>query len=180
MNTPFMPVSKRLPGGQGLAPVLLRRSSELLLDWDCRQKSRFQAQDSLGRALGVFLPRGTVLRGGDVLVAEDGSLIRVAAAPQALLRISACPDHGSPFDLVRAAYHLGNRHVPIELRPDYLQIEPDHVLAEMLEAMHLRVDAVNAPFEPEAGAYGAGHGHSHEHGHAHSHAHPHEHPHPHP
>jgi len=96
------------------------------------------------------------------------------AAPQPVLRVTHCTQHGSPFDLMRAAYHLGNRHVPIELRPEYLQIEPDHVLADMLRAMHLIVHPVQAPFEPEGGAYG-GHvtndGHSH-HGHGHAHAHP--------
>jgi urease accessory protein len=157
--------------------VLIQRASTLTLDWDTRQKSRFDATDSQGRALGVFLPRGTVVRGGDVLVAEDGSLVRVQAAPQDVLRITACAEHGSPFDLTRAAYHLGNRHVPIELQPDHLKIEPDHVLADMLRAMHMTVVAVSEPFEPENGAYGDhgasshGHGHSHEHGHAdHSHA----------
>jgi urease accessory protein len=115
----------------------------------------------------VFLQRGRVVRGGDVLVAEDGSLIRVEAAAQPVLRVTHCADHGSPFDLIRAAYHLGNRHVPIELQPGHLQIEPDHVLAEMLRAMHLIVNALDAPFEPEAGAYDHhGHGEDHE-GHHH-------------
>jgi urease accessory protein len=116
----------------------------------------------------VFLPRGTVVRGGDVLVAEDGSLIRVEAAPQTVLRITACTGHGSPFDLTRAAYHLGNRHVPIELKPDHLKIEPDHVLADMLRAMHMTVVEVPEPFEPENGAYGDHGGHA---GHAHGHSH---------
>lgn len=175
----MLQVSKLLPQGQGLAPVLLKRAAELVLDWDARQKSRIQATDSQGRELGIFLPRGTQLRGGDVLVADDGSLIRVLAAPQALLRISACGSHGSPFDLTRAAYHLGNRHVPIELRPDYLQIEPDHVLAAMLRAQHLTVTEVDAPFEPEGGAYGAGHGAGHGNSHAHDHDHDHDHAHAH-
>ena len=71
-------------------------------------------------------------------------------------------NHGTPFDLTRAAYHLGNRHVPIELQPDHLKIEPDHVLADMLRAMHLIVTKQNLAFEPEGGAYAAGHGgHSH-------------------
>ena len=168
----MLQVAKLIPQGQGLAAVLLKRAATVTLDWDLRQKSRFEATDSLGRSVGVFLPRGNVVRGGDVLVAEDGSLIHVQAAPQAVLRITACTAHGSPFDLTRAAYHLGNRHVPIELRPDYLQIEPDHVLADMLRAMHLIVNPVDAPFEPESGAYASHGGHSH--GHAHAHAHEHE------
>jgi urease accessory protein len=174
----MLQASKLLPQGQGLASVLLKRAHTVELDWDVRQKSRFDATDSAGRHLGVFLPRGTVVRGGDVLVAEDGSLVRVLAAPQSVLKITHCPNHGMPFDLIRAAYHLGNRHVPIELKPDHLKIEPDHVLADMLRAMHLIVQAVNEPFEPEAGAYaGGGHSHGHGHDHAHDQAHDHDHAH---
>jgi urease accessory protein len=158
--------SKLIPQGQGLAPALLKRASTVELDWDVRQKSRFDATDSLGRSLGIFLPRGTVVRGGDVLVAEDGSLIKVTAAAQSVLKITHCSNHGSPFDLIRAAYHLGNRHVPIELKPDHLKIEPDHVLADMLRAMHLIVNAVDEAFEPENGAYATGGHHGgHHHGH---------------
>lgn len=163
----MLQVSKVISQGAGLAPVLVKRASTVELDWDVRQKSRFDATDSTGRQLGVFLPRGTLVRGGDVLVAEDGSMVKVIAAPQAVLRITACASHGSPFDLTRAAYHLGNRHVPIELKPDHLKIEPDHVLADMLRAMHLIVNAVDEAFEPEGGAYSAG-GHSHG---AHDHTH---------
>ena len=191
-------ISKIIPQGAGLAPVLVKRASTLELDWDTRQKSRFDAVDSLGRQLGIFLPRGTLVRGGDVLVAEDGSMVRVLAAPQDVLRITACTAHGSPFDLTRAAYHLGNRHVPIELKPDHLKIEPDHVLADMLRAMHLIVNEVRETFEPEGGAYSAGghshaqapvpspvaaqphvhgpdcnHGHDHDHDHGHGHGHGH-------
>jgi len=155
-------VSKLISQGSGLAPVLVKRASTIELDWDVRQKSRFDATDSLGRQLGVFLPRGTLVRGGDVLVAEDGSMVKVIAAPQTVLRITACKTHGSPFDLTRAAYHLGNRHVPIELKLDHLKIEPDHVLADMLRAMHLIVNEVDEAFEPEGGAYSAG-GHAHAH-----------------
>ena len=169
-------VSKLIAQGRGLAPVLLKRAGTVELDWDVRQKSRFDAVDSLGRQLGVFLPRGNVVRGGDVLVVEDGSLVRVIAAPQAVLHISHCTQHGTPFDLVRAAYHLGNRHVPIELKPDHLKIEPDHVLADMLRAMHLIVREDTMAFEPEAGAYAA-HGHDHDHGPAHAHGDGHEHEH---
>ena len=186
---PMLQVSKLIAQGQGLAPVLLKRAATVELDWDVRQKSRFDTTDSLGRHLGVFLPRGTLVRGGDVLVAEDGSMVKVLAAPQTVLRITACTTHGSPFDLTRAAYHLGNRHVPIELKPDHLKIEPDHVLADLLRAMHLIVNTVEEAFEPEGGAYSAAtHAHSHattpvpaphvhgpdcrhDHGHGHSHEH---------
>ena len=169
--------SKRMPQAKGLAKVLVQRAASVTLDWDTRCKSRFDATDSTGRQLGVFLPRGTVVRGGDVLVAGDGSLVRVEAAPQTVLRITFCSEHGTPFDLMRAAYHLGNRHVPIELRSDHLKIEPDHVLAEMLRARHMTVAEVQAPFEPEGGAYGdnAMMGHDHVHGHGHSHPHDHAH-----
>ena len=191
--SPMLQVSKIIAQGQGLAPVLLKRAATVELDWDVRQKSRFDTTDSLGRHLGVFLPRGTLVRGGVVLVAEDGSMVKVLAAPQTVLRITACTTHGSPFDLTRAAYHLGNRHVPIELKPDHLKIEPDHVLADLLRAMHLIVNEVDEAFEPEGGAYSAAtHAHSHamtpvqapapaahvhvpdcqhDHGHSHSHEH---------
>ncbi len=189
----MLQISKCIVQGRGLAPVLLKRATTVELDWDVRQKSRFDAVDSSGRQLGIFLPRGTVARGGDVLVAEDGTLVRVLAAAQSVLKITHCTAHGTPFDLIRAAYHLGNRHVPIELKPDHLKIEPDHVLADMLRAMHLIVNAVDEAFEPENGAYAAGGhgqddptaGQAHDHGHAHDHdrapapAHDHDHKHPH-
>jgi urease accessory protein len=152
--------------------VLVKRAATLALDWDTRQKSRFDAEDSQGRTLAVFLPRGSVVRGGDVLVAEDGSLVAVQAAPQAVMVVRPCAEHGQPFDLLRAAYHLGNRHVPVDLRADRLQFEPDPVLAEMLRRMHLTVTDEQAGFEPEGGAYQAG-GHSHAHGEAHGHDHAH-------
>ncbi|WP_168560868.1 urease accessory protein UreE [Rhizobacter sp. SG703] len=162
----MLTVNKLLAQGHGLAPALVKRAASVELDWDVRQKSRFDATDSQGRTLGVFLPRGTAARGGDVLVAEDGSLIRVVAAPQPVLVVTHCTQHGTPFDLLRAAYHLGNRHVRLELKPDHLKLEPDHVLADMLRQMHLIVNPATAAFEPEGGAYAAGGGHGH-HGHDH-------------
>jgi urease accessory protein len=171
----MLQVSKILAGGHGLAPALVKRAATVELDWDVRQKSRFDCSDSQGRPLGVFLPRGTVVRGGDILVAEDGSLVKVIAAAQPVLVITHCREHGTAFDLTRAAYHLGNRHVPIELKPDHLKIEPDHVLADMLRAMHLIVKEANAAFEPEGGAYASHDSHSHAaHAH-HDHGHDHEH-----
>ena len=172
----LLTINKLITQGRGLSRVLLARAATVSLDWDVRQKSRFDVTDSQGRALGVFLPRGAVVRGGDVLVAEDGSLIAVQAAPQPVLVVTPCAEHGAGSDLVRAAYHLGNRHVPLELKPDHLKLEPDHVLADLLRQMHLTVAEAQAPFEPESGAYAAAtpsagndHGHSHEHGHRHGH-----------
>jgi len=170
----MLTVNKLIPQGRGLSAVLIKRAAQVALDWDVRQKSRFDAIDSEGRTLAVFLPRGTAVRGGDVLVAEDGSLISVQAAPQPVLAVTHCHEHGSPFDLLRAAYHLGNRHVALDLRADRLLLEPDHVLAAMLRQMHLIVTESTEAFEPENGAYAAA-GHAHEHGagkiHEHSHAH---------
>jgi len=175
----MLTINKLIPQGAGLAPALLKRAATAVLDWDTRQKSRFDTEDSQGRTLGIFLPRGTAVRGGDVLVAEDGSLVKVIATPQPVLVVRTCPDHGTPLDLLRAAYHLGNRHVQLEVQPDHLHLEPDHVLADMLRQMHLIVTEELAPFEPEGGAYSAGtqaHGHAHhDHGHGHEHKQEHKH-----
>jgi urease accessory protein len=177
---PMLTVNKLIPRGRGLAAALLRRAPTVELDWDTRSRSRFDATDSDGRPLGVFLPRGTQVRGDDVLVATDGTLLRVVAAAQPVMLVRHCADHGQPFDLLRAAYHLGNRHVALELRPDHLKLEPDPVLAGMLRAMHLIVDETTAAFEPEGGAYAAGgHGHTDGRGHGHGHAHGREHEHGH-
>jgi urease accessory protein len=188
----MLTLNKHIPQGRGLASVLVKRAATLALDWDTRQKSRFDAEDDQGRALAVFTPRGTVLRGGDVLVAEDGSLVKIVAAAQPVLRIVPCSEHGQPTDIARAAYHLGNRHVAVEVQADHLKIEPDPVLADMLRRMHLTVNEVSESFEPEGGAYAAGghghdphghdhHGHDHHdhHGHDHSHDHSHDYSHDH-
>lgn len=175
----MLTVSKIIPQARGLASPLLKRAASVSVDWDTRQKSRFDAEDSQGRQLAVFLPRGAVVRGGDVLVGEDGSLIQVVATPQPVMVVRSS-DHGAPFDLLRAAYHLGNRHVALELQPDRLQLEPDHVLADMLRQMHLSVSEGLAPFEPEAGAYSAHAAHAHDaHDHDHDHGTGHDHPHVH-
>lgn len=181
--TSLLLASKLIAGGRGLAAALLRRSPSLALDWDTRQKSRFEAVDSSGRRVGVFLPRGIVVRGGDVLVGEDGSLIAVQALAQPILVVNASAKSAdTALDLLRAAYHLGNRHVPLEVHADRLVLEPDHVLAALLVRIGLEVGATSGPFEPEAGAYDTGwpslharEGGAHQHGHAHGHGHEHEH-----
>lgn len=158
-------VNRHIPAAADLAPSDTA-GTRVRLDWDTRCKSRFDARDSADRHIAVILPRGTVLRGGDSLIAEDGSRIVVEAARQPLLRIQIAGTRGEPSDLVRAAYHLGNRHVQLEVEGDFLQIEPDPVLAAMLVRMGLTVTEVAAPFEPEAGAYApSGHTHSDHGGH---------------
>jgi len=186
---PLVIVSKLIGAGRGLAAALVRRASVVALDWDTRQKSRFEALDSAGRRLAVFLPRGRIVRGGDVLLGEDGSLIRVEALAQPILTVTA-PAGGdaasASLALAKAAYHLGNRHVPLEVRADRLVLEPDHVLAELLARMGLEVATTSGAFEPEPGAYdaaGTGRGPAHAanapHDHGHDHDHLHEHPHDH-
>ncbi len=162
----LLTVDKLISQGRGLAAALLKRAASVSLDWQLRQTSHFDSTDSAGRALGVRLPPGSKMRGGDVLVAEDGSLVTVVAALQPVLVVRACADHGSAADLARAAYHLGTRHVALELQPDHLKLEPHPVLAEMLRQWHLTVAEATEPFEPEddasaAGSHGHGHGAAH-------------------
>ncbi len=175
--TAALTFTKLLPRGAGLARALIARMPTVTLDWDARCKSRLAATTSAGVGIHVFLPRGTVMRGGDVLVGEDGSMVVVQAAPQAVHVVKPCAVHGQPSDLVRAAYHLGNRHVAVDLRADSLRIEPDPVLADMLRAMHFDVFEERHDFEPEAGAYDTREHHVH-HAQAHEdHHHPHHHRH---
>jgi urease accessory protein len=182
-------VEKRLDAGTLAAP-LVRRAPALVLPFDARSRSRLRATLATGEEVALFLPRGTVLRGGDVLVADDGGLIRVEAAPETVLLVSAA----SPLALTRAAYHLGNRHTPVEVGDGYLKLEYDPVLRDMLLRLDVDVAEALMPFEPEAGAYGGGHKHGHDatftedfalaqrvfhehHGHDHDHAHEHDHVH---
>ena len=147
-------VDKVIPQGRGLAPVLVQRAAHVRLDWSQRSRGRFDATDSHGRPLNVFLPRGTWVRGGDVLVAEDGSFVRVEAAPEPVLVVTACAAHGSPRDLLQAAYLLGRRHVALEIQPDCLKLGRVPGLAAQLRARHLIVREADEPFEPDAVAGG--------------------------
>lgn len=130
----------------------------IALSYDIRQKCRFRATLSSGQDIGVDLPRTGVLRGGAYIGTTTGEVLQVQAAPEKLLCVTA----SEPFDLLKAAYHLGNRHVPLMLTPTALYLEPDYVLAEMVRGLGLNVDEVMHPFEPESGAY-AQHGSSHSH-----------------
>jgi urease accessory protein len=132
-------------------------SAHLVLSFEARCKSRLRTRLLSGEEVGLFLERGTVLRGGDKLAANDGTVIEVVAAPEMLMEAVA----DDPLLLAKAAYHLGNRHVAVQLLPGRLRFGADHVLGEMVRGLGLPVTEIEAPFEPESGAYGAHpHGHS--------------------
>lgn len=138
----------------------------LRLTHDERARSRLAAMSVDGRAVAIVLrdhPRGVALADGCVLAGDDGALAIVEAAAQPLARVTA----GSPLALMRAVYHLANRHVAAQLAADHVLIERDPVLASMLVGLGAQVELVEAPFAPESGAYAGGHGHGHGHGHAH-------------
>jgi urease accessory protein len=129
----------------------------LTLPFELRQKSRLRTRVEGGEEIGLFLARGTVLRDGDCMQADDGRVVRVAAAEEDLLE-ARCSD---PDSLARAAYHLGNRHTPVQVGAGWLRLAADDVLAAMLRRLGATVTPLRAPFEPEAGAYAAGlHAHS--------------------
>ena len=125
----------------------------LALSFDTRQKSRFRAELDDGTAIGVDLPRTGILRGGALIATETGEVLKIEAKAERLMQITATTD----FELLRAAYHLGNRHVPLMLSPYALYFEPDHVLEEMVQGLGLTVKLVEHPFEPESGAYAQHH-----------------------
>ncbi|MDC4484233.1 urease accessory protein UreE [Acinetobacter baumannii] len=126
------------------------------LTFDTRQKSRFRAVLASGVDIGADLPRTGILRSGSYIATQEGDVLRVDAKPERLMKVTAQTE----FDLLKAAYHLGNRHVPLMLIPTALYFEPDHVLAEMVEGLGLTVTETDHPFEPESGAYAQ---HSHDH-----------------
>ena len=155
----MLQITTKLKIRRDVYPVEIR--DRLILPFDQRQKSRLRTRLASGDEVGVVLPGGEILRGGDLLVASDGRIVEVVAQDEKVLQANC----DSPFELARAAYHLGNRHVSLQIGEGWLRIADDHVLKQMLEGFGLEVTALNAPFEPEPGAYG---GHSHGEGH-HSH-----------
>jgi len=142
-----------------------RADDTLTLPFELRQKSRLVAHSDGGRQILLQLPRGGVLRHGALLRVSDGSVVEVRAAPESLSVVES----ENPIELLRAAYHLGNRHVALQIAPRGLRYLHDHVLDDMLIGLGLAPRPLEAPFEPEHGAYGAGAAH-HSHG-------PHEHHH---
>ncbi|WP_207061156.1 urease accessory protein UreE [Motiliproteus sp. SC1-56] len=155
----------------------------LALPYDLRKRGRFKATSEGGREVGVFIERGQVLADGDLLQTDCGQLIQVTAAPEAV--VTASTDDWLAF--AKVCYHLGNRHVPLEVGDRWLRFQPDHVLQELAERYGLTAIAEQAPFSPENGAYGLSHigheshthGHSHSHGNTQGHSHGHDHDHVH-
>jgi len=140
---------------------------KLVLPFEQRQKSRLRARLENGDEVALILPRGKVLRGGDRVTATDGREVEIVAAPEKLLHIEST-------ELARLAYHLGNRHVPLQVGQGFLRIAEDHVLEEMARKLGARVSHVEAPFEPEAGAYGHQHDEMGHGGRIHDHFHDHQ------
>ncbi|HXB76824.1 MAG TPA: urease accessory protein UreE [Bradyrhizobium sp.] len=163
-------------------------ADSVVLDFDDRHRRRMVMKGTRGLEFLLDLEHAIALRGGDALVLEDGRLVEVVAAPEPLLEIRG----RDPQHLVRLAWHLGNRHLPTQITERGLRIRRDHVIEEMLRGLGARLIEIEAPFDPEGGAYAghahpndahdhAGHGHSthehgaHHHGHDHNHAHDHHH-----
>jgi urease accessory protein len=140
--------------------------ARLVLPFDQRSKSRLRAMLTTGEEVGVIVERGSVLRGGDLLLAEDGRVVQVVAAEET---VSTARTDDMQL-LLRAAYHLGNRHVALQIGRGWVRYQHDHVLDDMVRGLGLSVTVEEAPFEPEAGAYGAAH-HAHDHRLAPHHAH---------
>ena len=132
----------------------------LPLPFDLRQKSRLRVSLESGLEAALMLDRGTILRGGDLLRADDGRVIQIVAAEQPVMFVTAA----TPQALMCAAYHLGNRHVPLQVGGGWLLLEQDHVLKDMLVGLGMTISERMAAFEPEAGAYGGGHRHHHDDG----------------
>lgn len=137
----------------------------VLLPYDDRHRRRFAMKGERGLEFLLDLAEATALRHGDGLVLEDGRMVEVRARPEALLVVTA----KDALHLARLAWHLGNRHVPAAIEAEKILIRPDHVLAEMLAGLGAEVAAIEAPFDPEGGAYAHGDRHAHEREHGHDH-----------
>jgi urease accessory protein len=146
-------ITERVKTSGGMAGTV-RAIARLELPFELRQKSRQRARLTSGEEVALMLPRGAILRGGELLRAADGRIVEVVASSEPVLHVEC----STPEALARAAYHLGNRHVPVEVGRGYLRITRDHVLEQMLKGLGARVSQIEAPFEPESGAYGE-HGH---------------------
>jgi urease accessory protein len=137
------------------APADATATERVVLSFELRCKCRLRTRSAAGEDVGLYVARGSVLRHGDKFTAQDGRVVEIVAAPEALMAARS----NDPLLLARAAYHLGNRHVAVQLGAGWLRFASDHVLQEMLLGLGLQVSEMIAPFTPEAGAYGHGHTH---------------------
>lgn len=144
----MLSINQRLPSGE-------KYDDRLILPFERRQKSRMRVSLESGEEAALILERGMVMRGGDLLLANDGRVVQIVAADESVLHVVA----DNHRQLARAAYHLGNRHVPLQVGEGWLRLEQDHVLKEMLLGLGMQVVEQSSPFEPEAGAYGGAHHH---------------------
>jgi urease accessory protein len=146
-----------LPAGQWPQE---KAAGSLTLDFDARHRRRFRLTADQGDDILLDLPQAIAMADGDGLQLDDGRWLKVQAAPEDLVEIR----HDDPLELVRLAWHLGNRHLPTEIRDHVLLIRPDHVIEDMLRGFGAVLQTVQAAFQPEGGAYGHGHHHKHHHG----------------
>jgi urease accessory protein len=154
---PMVTLHMRLATSDPPTPAAAR----LALPYEQRQRTRQRAILESGEAVAIDLPRGVPMRGGDRLLASDGRVVEVVSPPERVLHVTCAAAH----DLARAAYHLGNRHVAIQVGEGWLRLPHDHVLERMLQGIGCTLATLEAPFEPEAGAYGAHHRHDNASGH---------------
>jgi len=146
-----------LPAGQWPQE---KAAGSLTLDFDARHRRRFRLTADQGDDILLDLPQAIAMADGDGLQLDDGRWLKVQAAPEDLVEIR----HDDSLELVRLAWHLGNRHLPTEIRDHVLLIRPDHVIEDMLRGFGAVLQTVQAAFQPEGGAYGHGHRHKHHHG----------------
>lgn len=142
-------------------------SDVVVLAFDDRHRRRVAMRGVRGTSFLLDLPQAVALRGGDALVLDDGRLVEIVGAPEPLVEITGASEAAT----VRIAWHLGNRHLPVQLVGRRLRIRRDHVIEAMVEGLGGRLRPIEAPFDPEGGAYAGGHAHAHEHDHGHGHEH---------
>jgi len=155
-------------------------ADSVILDFTQRSGEKVTVTGVKGLVLDIGLERPARLRADDVLELDDGSLVEVVAAPEPLIEVRASDLPA----LARLAWHLGDRHVAIEVLPNRLRARRDDAVEALLKALGAKVTRIEGPFEPEGGAYASGHAHAHghhdhHHGHAHDHGHRHDHAHDH-
>jgi len=143
--------------------LALDATDTLVLSFKDRERSRLKATLSSGEDVALFLPRGSVLKAGDILTNDQGDRVKIEAAKETVSTVKASSVHL----LLRIAYHLGNRHVPLQVEPTWLRYAHDHVLDDMVRLIGGDVVVEQQPLQPESGAYGGGHSHSHSHDHDH-------------